>query len=164
MRVISPLALIAFYCTCNAKTSFFTLEKSNGEFKPIRSTEKESNFKRTFKPERVVSKSSSVIVEDTLAPVGPYARTASAEIEDFSNLFIEEDDIYIFKQLIGQSKRFLYKLVDDKPENYERPSGFDEGDFQQMTLSSQELTDGIHKQFKISLCKVNYIVIRNSLV
>ena len=102
----------------------------------------------------MVSKSSSLIVEDTSAPAGPYARTANAaQHGEFSDLFIEEDDIYIFKQLVGQSKRFLYMHVDDKPENYERPSGFDEGDFQQMTLSKQEITDGIHKQFKISLCK-----------
>ena len=57
------------------------------------------------------------------------------DTNEFADLFKEEDDIYIFKQLIGQSKRFLYLFQDEKPDNYERPSDFDDGDFQLLTMS-----------------------------
>ena len=70
-----------------------------------------------------------------------------------AELFNDEDSIYIFKQVIGQSRRFLYLFEDEKPDNYERPSDFEDGDFQLLTMSYSDDPSDIHKKFRISLCK-----------
>ena len=87
-----------------------------------------------------------------LAPAGPYARTATSANLDLDSLFSNDDQIFIYKQLVGQSKRFMYLLADEKPENYERPQNFEDGDFQVMNLATEESLDTVHKQFKISMC------------
>ena len=46
----------------------------------------------------------------------------------------------------------MYLLADEKPENYERPQNFEDGDFQVMNLATEESLDTVHKQFKISMC------------
>lgn len=118
----------------------------------MRETTKESQFKRKFKPEKVTQDTSSLVIEDSSRPVGPYARTAVADIPGLEGLFNNDDEIFIFKQFIGQSEKFMYLLADEKPENYERPQNFEGGDFQVINLATEEQIDSIHKQFKISLC------------
>ena len=119
----------------------------------MRETTKETSFERKFKPEEVTQDTSSLVIEDnSSAPAGPYARTATSANLDLDSLFSNDDEIFIYKQLVGQSKRFMYLLADQKPENYERPQNFEDGDFQVMNLATEQNLDTIHKQFKISMC------------
>ena len=58
----------------------------------------------------------------------------------------------------------MYLLADQKPENYERPQNFEDGDFQVMNLATEQNFDTVHKQFKISMCSYEGIGFKNWLI
>lgn len=137
---------------------------NNGTISLGKKADKDVNFKRkysilnsfnTAEEAEVIIKVDDSVLEPRIT--NPYARSFTpSESESLSGLFVDQnqESIFIYKQIIGQSKKFMFSTESIGPENYERPKDFEDGDFQMMkllTTPSNELSE--KPLVAISLCQ-----------
>lgn len=155
--------ILIFLSQAAAKTSFIDVHVKDGKLVASHKSDKEVNFQRHYsvkgsynpaeEPLGVVEVKNDASLANTNSP---YARTFTNS-ESLSGLFEDEnqsEDIFIYKQIIGQSKKFMFSLESSGPENYERPKDFADGDFQMMRLYLNEFAHD-KKLIPIALCEFN---------